>query len=275
MAFDCELPDGERLEMILLSIWYRARHGPGYRRRDETVLGSTVDPITGIELSEADLRAPGEAIQGPDFVFSCPVMPDRLAEECLLRDEVDGSKPSLAHVLGWAITTDQPDLSTPGTTKPVVVFRCPSHELGRAEEELLQIRKQHPEWNAKIRRTQGREAWTAEEASAHAELQYRFQVLLLKWAQKGFVSLTPPLAFTSDTGHTEEFARGVDDQSMPYCCTVLPAGLDEAERRIAGHPLYSQGAHSSLEAMSGEMKARVMATSPWASKKHQREGGTS
>lgn len=272
MPAGCELPNAEQRERILLSLWYRTRHHGAYRRSDEKVLGSTVDPETGIELSEADLRAPGDAIRGPELVFACPVMPDRLAEETLLRDEWDGSTPSFAHVLGLAITTDQPDVLQPGTTRPVIVFRCPTNERGRAEEELLQVRKLHPEWNARIRQVQGREAWTEEEAAIFADWHYQWQLTLLSFAERGWVVLRPPLLFESDTGNNEKYAKGVDDKGLPYIATVTPAGLEEAERRISGDSCYSQGPVSSLVAMSGEMRAKVMATSPWAAKKYQKEG---
>lgn len=285
MAFNCELPDAARRELILLGIWYRARHSQGYRRLDEKIIGSTIDPVTGFELSEADLRAPGEAIRGPDFVFAAPIMPDRLAEECLLRDEWDGSTPSLAEVQGIVLVTTQPDLRDAtaiekglATTKEVIVGRYPTNERGRAEEEMLHLRKEHPEWKPVLRDVQGRSAWTEEEAEAFSELHYGFQKTLLDFASKGWVRLEPPTKFTSRgpeslPGADHNYVSGLDDKGMPYVATCTPEGLDEAERRIRDDPVYSRGAFSAIEAFSGEKQAAVASRNPWAAIKRSKEDG--
>lgn len=275
MPFQCELPDADRRAKIILSIWYRARHSQGFRRKDEKILGSTIDEVTGLEKSEADLRAPGEAIRGPQFVFECPVQPDRLAEECLLRDEHDGSKPSLAEVRGIALVTDQPDLDDPrpGTTKEVILSRYPTNERGRAESDLLAAQREHPSWKPRLRDTQGRSAWTEEESEAHAELTYGFQTTLLDFAAKGWVRLEPPLKFMSDTGNNELYARGTDDKGLPYIATCTVAGLEQAEKVIRGDPIYSRGAFSAVEAFSGEKQAAVVQRNPWAAQKWSQEDG--
>lgn len=284
MAFNCELPDAERLEMILLSIWYRARHSQGYRRKDEKIIGSTVDEVTGLEKSEADLRSAGEALRGPEFVFSAPVDPYRLAEETLLRDEWDGSTPSLANVRGIALVTLQPDLDyvkgmgEVPTKKEVVISRYPTNEKGRAESDLLALEKDRPEWEPKLREIQGRAAWTEEEAEAYAEMTYRWQRLMLSFAAKGWLRLEPPTKFTSVgpealPGADHKYTSGLDDKGLPYVGTCTPDGLDEAERRIHGHPIYSKGAFSTVESMTGEMKAQVATRNPWAAQKWAQEDG--
>src|SRR3990167_6912594 len=272
------MPDDARRELILLGLWYRARHSQGFRRHDEKIIGSTIDEVTGLERSEADLRAPGDAIRGPQFVFECPVQPDRLPEETLKRDEWDGSTPSLGEVRGVVIVTQQPDLADEaaglkGTFKEVIVGRYPTNERGRADEELLHIQRHHPEWKAKLREVQGRSAWTEEESEAFAEMKYRWQLTLLDFSRQGFVRLEPPLKFMSDTGNNEMYASGVDQQGLPYIATVTAAGLEEAERRIRDDPIYSKGAFSSVASMTGERQAAVMTRNPWAHKKYLMEDG--
>lgn len=283
MSRGIELPDQERCEKILLSIWYRARHSRGYRRQDGGRIGSDVDPETGLEKSEADLLPVGQGILGPEFVFKAPVLPDRLAEEVLLRDEHDGSTPSLSNCQAIGIEADMPDLESPGQTKKVaVVFRVPTNERARAESELEHVRKDHPEWNPRIRVLTGREAWTEEEATAHAEMVFRFQKTLLAFADRGWVKLEAPWDFTSvgpdnlplhPGADLSRYKKGTDSTGLPWVATVTPEGLDEAERRIAGDPVYSQGAFSSVAAMSGEQRAKVASRNPWANRRFLQEGG--
>lgn len=275
---DCELPDEERLESILLGIWYRARHSPGYRRKIEKTIGAGIDPETGLEASEADLLPSSMAIRGPAFVMECPVQPDRLAEDTLLREEADGSTPSLSQCQALGLICKLPDLEHPGTFSEIEVMRAPLHERGRVEEELLYLAKQNPGREYKIRTLQGREAWTDSEAEAMAELTFRYQKLLLKFAERGWVRLEPPVKFTSvgigaDPGRDAGYASGVDDKGLPYIATVTPEGVDEAERRIAGDPLYAKGAFSIVAAMSGSQKAAVATRNSWASRKYLREDG--
>jgi hypothetical protein len=278
MPLDCALPDEARRELILLGIWYRARHGPGYRRKVEKNIGAGIDQETGLEFSEADLLPAGQALRGPQFVMEGPVQPDRLAEETLLREEYDGSRPSLGQCQAYGVDTTQPDPEQPGTFKTVTVMRCPLNEKGRAEEEALHIAKENPDWKPRVRTLQGREAWTELESEAMAEMTFLWQKTLLDFARKGWILLEPPVKFESvgigaDPGNNPTYAKGVDSKGLPTICSVTPAGLDEAERRIAGDPLYSQGAYSSIEAMPGDLKAKVAMKNPWAWQRHIRAGG--
>ena len=260
---DSPFPDEAQREMCLLGVWYRSRHFGGYRRPDEKHIGSSVDPETGLERSEADLRAPGQAIRGPDFVFSCPVLPDKLAEETLLREEWDGSTPSYGLAQGLVLYVEVSDPADPKTKKKAIHGRYPTDERGRAEEELSYLRRTSPELSPELLLIQGRDAWTEEEAGHVAEMTYRWQRTMIDFASKGWLRLEPPFRFESDTGHNAQYARGVDDRGLPYIATVTPEGLDEAERRVPGTH-YAKGATSQVAAMSGEQRAKVMAKNPWA-----------
>lgn len=283
MPFECELPSPERREMMMLSRAYRARHSPGFRRRDEGVLGSNDDPETGIERSAADLLPEGQGIQGPAFVLRSPIVADDLALEHLSRDEHDGSKPLLKLCQALAIDVDVPDPAhptEPGITVPRQHARYPMHERGRAEEELAHLQRTEPRKNARIRTLQGREALTDEERRAVEELNYAFQATLQDFARKGWIALESPLPHDprgpSDLPTREDAAfyrKGTDDSGWIFLARWLPAGLDEAERRISGDPYWRQGALSILAAMPGDVRAKAVQRNPWANQKYLAEGG--
>lgn len=271
------LPDDDRREMILLGIWYRARYSQGYRRRDEKIIGSTVDEETGLELSESDLLPEGQGIVGPEFVLRSPVMPDRLAEETLLREEADGSTPSFGECRALGIQADKPDPhpERKGTTLSTLIFRAPTHERGRVEEELLHVQRDHPEWNARIRTLQGREALTDEEAAVKAEMLFLWQKTMMSFSRKGWLVLEPPIFFESPGDArlgNERYKKGVGDDGLPFIGHATVEGLDEAERRIPGTP-YAKGAFSCVEAMPGDVKAKVASRNPWAAAKAAKESG--
>ncbi len=173
---------------------------------------------------------------------------------------------------------EHPDFEHAGLTNETEIFRCPTHESGRAEEELLHVRKQHPEWNAKIVVRQGRAALDAEEAQAVSFLKNLFERTLLVFAERGWVSLKPPEAFKSPApeggrGGDAQYDRGVSDKGEVFFAQVTNAGLDAAERIIAGDPYWSQGSFSSLEGQTAEIKAAAVTRNPWAHRLYLDEGG--
>lgn len=267
--------DDAHRENVLLGSWFRARHSQGYRRREERQLGTSVDPETGYEYQE-DLLAPGLAVRGPEFVMSCPVMPDVIAQNILLRDETDGTTTPLADARAVGIQLEQDDKSQPALILPgqppipskklVLVCVKKKGERAAVESEWERLCRRHPEWKPAIRELCGREAWDEDEASAVAELTYLLQRTMMDFARKGWLRLEPPLAFVSAEGdhHNRDlYRRGVGDNGLPWVATVTIEGLDEAERRIPGTAL-ARGPFWGLSASSGEKKARAMANSPWA-----------
>lgn len=269
----------EHRENVLLASWFRARHSIGYRRKEERQLGSSIDPETGYERSEGDLLAPGLAIRGPEFVLSSPVMPDQLAANVLLREEVDGTTTPLADARAVAVSTEQVDLSQqaqPGFPPPTkIVYLClrRPHERAAVEAELERVQRDHPEWKPRLVNLCGREAWDEEEAVAVSEMTYLWQKTMRDFAAKGWMRLEPPMAFVSAEGehyNRDLYRRGVADNGLPWIGTPTVEGLDEAERRIPGTPL-ARGPFWGITSASQEKKSRVMATSPWAVERAKRD----
>lgn len=271
MSVDWSRWTPEHVELVLLASFFHARHSPGYRRRDEKLIGASVDWETGYEHSEADLLSPGEALMGPAFVFKSQYMPDACATNILLRDEADGTTTALAFARAVGIVATVPDPEQPDpvpgqkAVKDVVLMRRRPTERASVEDELERVQREHPEWNPRIKDLQGREAWDEEEARAVAEMTYRFQRAFLRFSQKGWMRLGPSEVFVSGEGsdyNRDLYSRGVDDSGLPFAATVTPDGLDEAERRIPGTPL-ARAPFWGVEARGTDVRSRAMAESPW------------
>lgn len=283
MPFDCELPDDARREKILLSFIFRARHSCGFRRKDERIIGAGIDAETGLEHSAADLLPEGQGLRGPEFAMAIAYQPEEFAKSCLLRNEHDGSKPDLAHVRAIQVVIDEPDAQHPGATQDRVVLTCPIHETGRAEEEVAHLRRRDATEkgrfpsNARTRIVQGRDAWDRSEAEAVSEMTYRFQRTFLDFAQKGWFRLEAPLPYEPDarvevsSEQRKLYGTGVDSKGMPFMATLTPLGLEAAEQQISRDPFYSRGAFSSVAAMDGDMRAKVVQRNPWAAEIAARE----
>lgn len=269
MNFDFEFPDDARREMQVLSRWARAALSKGDRNIDEKILGSTIDDVTGLVKSKADLKPDGEALCGPDYVFQGSNMqPDEMALEHLSRTEHDGTQVILKNARAWGVVATVPDLERPGTTKELpALLKTPLHEKGRAEEEVLYQRKQNPDWKVELRLLQGRTALTEEENRATKHLKYLYEKTLRSMADKGWIALEPTLSFSSvgpEGLPGQDYKKGVDDRGGIFWARVLPAGLDEALKRCGNDPYWGQGAFSSLEGQSPDVKAAAVQRNPWA-----------
>lgn len=211
------------MELVLLGIWYRARHSEGFRRGPERLIGENIDHVSGFEKSEAQLMPKGMAIRGAIFVLRCPYMPDELALKTLLRDPPADAPPG-----------------TPGTRLEVI----------RPENR------------------------TDEEVEALAEMEFRWKKCLRSFCEKGWAVAEPSVKFSSDTGHNDEYAVGLDEAGLPWTVHATPDGLDEAERRIPSEaPHLMTGAFSSLATASQEMRDAAAKESAWAEHKFRNEEG--
>jgi hypothetical protein len=270
MPYSCELPSVERREMILLSIVYRMLHGKGDRNPEEAKIGATRDPVTGIVKSAADLKAPGLAIRGKRLVRQQSFQPDMLALTCLTRD--DGTRFDAIQVL--KIVTKQPDPEDPEKPREVYVFECLTSEKSRAEEELLRLKKDHPEWEPVVRLIQGREALTEEEAQAASDLTDIFEDTFRAFADRGWLVLKPPVLFDPAGPESlpagpdaSKYKTGVADDGSIFQAHFTNDGIEEAERRVRGDPYWSrQAAFSLLEGASQDVKAAAVQNVPWANR---------
>jgi hypothetical protein len=112
------------------------------------------------------------------------------------------------------------------------------------------------------------EPWRPDEKLAHGELEYRIKIMLMKWKDRGWVILEPPLKYN-------EKDTGMDAAGLPDSCHATPAALDEAERVIPGTP-YQSGPLSMLEDAPQDMVDEARKNSTWAFReyKEQRKVGT-
>ena len=278
--FDCKLPDDAEREMILLSICYRSFVGRPDRSAPESVLGESIDEFTGLVRDESDLLPEGQGLRGRDLTLSMWLDPEDLSLACLLRNEVDGSKPCFKNVRGFVISTTRPERNKPGQTKEVRVGLYPTSERGRAEEEALHLAKDHPDWTGvRVVEVVGREAMRPEEHAAAVEFKHLLNRTLHQMAEKGLVSLTPPVPFEPAgpenlpvrEGSLAKYTRGESDTGMSFGCRFLDAAIEESVSRCANDPAWAKGPTSPLESQSTEVRAAAVSRNPWAVRKADRE----
>mgnify|MGYP001617547161 FL=1 len=277
MPYDVELPDETRREMMVLSWIYRAYHSKGDRNRVESVIGETIDEVTGLVKSEADLKPANQAIRGRDYVKAAMIDPEEMALARLERNEHDGSTPALCYVKALTIMVKRPDPLRPEVMKEEQHGYYPTNERGRAEEEASYIQRNNPGWMTNIRTMQGREALTPTEAEAVGDLKHLFSQTLHQFAERGWVEMEPSCIFDPlgpadlpTRGH--DYKRGVDDKGTVFAARFTDEGIDEALRRIHGDPYWSQpGPFSSLEAQTTDVRARAVSANPWANALYRKE----
>lgn len=276
---DCPLPDVDRCAMILMSAAFRAMRSRGDRSQAEAVIGSTIDPETGLVRSDADLRPVHAATRGRKLVLEAPIQPDEYALVCIRRNEPDGGRPMLKYARAIHLKAEVPDLQNPGRTNDIFLQRFPHWERARAEEEQAARQRAETSWRVYLRDVMGRDALDEDEAGAVAELTSRFERALYQFAEKGWVALEAPQPFEPFGpeglpyhGDTSAHRKGVSDTGSIFQARWLHAGLDEAEKRCEGDPHWGRlGGFSALDGFDAEMQSRAAVNVPNRMREYQAE----
>jgi hypothetical protein len=233
---DWSLFTDEKLEQILLGVVYRTRHSQGYRRApDERV--TDVDPITGLARSEAMLLPVGHAqwISGVEVAMRSPIFPDKLATACL--------------GLYWKprVRKMTDDEYTAWTRQAEADAARDFARLSRGESVATVQAQEGPNLTN----------WTAEELLCHSELVYRWKKLLMRWKEKGWAEIRPPVVYS------DEFASGYGQDGMPRVARITAKAVDAAEEQIRG-TRQAKGAYSSLACAPADVISHALRECPWA-----------
>lgn len=273
-----QIPDDDDLELKALSIAYRSFYSRGDANRVESVLGESIDPVSGLVNSTEGLVPAHQAVRGRDYVVGAPHDPRQWAMCFLVRP--DGTQASEAR--GWAISYERRDASRPGGVVggKHADFRWLDKEKAEAEAEYL--RKQHPDFvRVWVRETKGEEVLTPEELREVDALQDAWNRVFHRMAEKGWMVIAPPVPFEPAgpehlpaPSDVAKYRVGMDDKKRIFMAHFSDEGLNEAIRRIAGHPVYSQpGPFSALEAAPPEVKDAAATSNPFQFAKWRAEKG--
>lgn len=114
------------------------------------------------------------------------------------------------------------------------------------------------------------ERWRKDEAQAVSELTLRWKQAAKSFVAKGWAISELSVGYEDGTGKVWKNAIGND--GLPYAWHATPAGLEEAEKRIAGTE-WAKGAYSALAGASQEDRDLAAKEAPWAYNEFKEEDG--